>query len=320
MPDRSDKVEQLYEAADEYELPYISKSRVKQWLENPEHFRLKYLEEIKPAETQAMRRGTAIHETFEEYYYSVTDAGRWIGPEDTSVLPDDRRKWADFIDPYISNFLKWERDRWRESGKDTDTYLPIAIEAEHWRDPLLGIDGEPEWMGLADAILPSASLPEIDSAEGVTIVDFKTGSVPDEKYRSPGIYEELEYYSLLFENVYNVTGALAYYPREHETVVKDGGYTDEVLTAAAELVNASAGYDGSEKFETDEGPLCKWGESDDEESAFYGVCTQCTWGVPINNKHAFEHLVEEGYSDTEIADHFGCSTSAVNYWKYKLDL
>jgi DNA-directed RNA polymerase specialized sigma24 family protein len=86
------------------------------------------------------------------------------------------------------------------------------------------------------------------------------------------------------------------------------------------MVAAVNDYDGSQKFEANEGPLCMWGEDDGEQSDFYGVCSQCTWGVPANNKETFIQMVEEGYSDYEIADDLGTSTDAVNYWKYKFNL
>jgi hypothetical protein len=133
---------------------------------------------------------------------------------------------------------------------------------------------------------------------------------------------ELEYYTLLFEDKYDVVGAGAYYPRANEFILQpdDDAYRQKVLRAAREMVNQTAAYDGDTKFETKEGPLCKWGLSDDEESAFYGVCSQCTWGVPAKNPETFETMVDEGYSDTKIADDLGTSTDAVNYWKYKMDL
>jgi hypothetical protein len=323
MPDRSDKVLRLNEESGQYELPYISKSRVMQWEKNPEHFRLKYLEGIKEPETDAMVRGTRIHESFEYYYEQAVDEHMHFEPAVApTMLPGERKKWADFIEPYITNFLLWEEDRWQEAGEQVDQYLPIAIEEEHWRDPMLDLAGEPEWMGLADAILPAASIAECPCDEGVVIVDFKTGSVPDPKYRDDGIYMELEYYEILFENKYDVAGAGAYYPREDEFLFQppDTKFHEKVIQAAREMVQATNEYEGNSQFEAKEGPLCKWGMDDDEESAFYGVCSQCSWGVPANNEETFKAMVDEGYSYDRIADELGTSKDAVSYWKYKMDL
>lgn len=324
MPDRSDRVLDAYDAAGEYELPYISKSRVMQWIKNPEHFRLKYLEGIEPTETDAMVRGTRIHEAFEHYYDYTLDNNAF--PEDVvDGLPEDRQLWADFIEPYITNFLKWETGR-REAVENESEYLPLAVEEERWIDPVLGLDGEPEWMGLADVILPAESLPAAPVDGGVVIVDFKTGSVPDPEYRDEGIFTELAYYRLLFGDKYNVVATAAYYPRENETLVQPA-FTDaaaeakdRVFKAVTEMVQAVNDYDGSQKFEAKEGPLCKWGLDEDQESDFYGICSQCTWGVPAKNPATFEAMVEEGYSDGKIADEMGTSVDAVNYWKYKMDL
>lgn len=327
MPDRSEKVLRLYDEVGEYELPYISKSRVKQWLENPEHFRLKYLEGIEEPETGPMVRGSRIHETFEYYYGDVIADLRGGGsftPEGglSHRLPTDRELWADFVAPYVANFLVWEVGRWQESGRDPEKYLPRGVEEEHWRDPILGIPGEPEWMGLADVILPAASLPEVEADEGDVIVDFKTGSVPDEQYRSPGIYTELEYYVMLFEDQYDVVGAGAYYPREDEFIAQPEteSFRGDVIDAAREMVQATESYEGDEQFEINPGPLCKWGTGEDEESSFYGVCSQCSWGAPAKRENEFKELVAQGYNAYEIAEHLGCETDAVYYWKHKFDL
>lgn len=320
MPDRSEKVLRRNEETGQYELPYISKSRVMQWKKNPEHFRLKYLEGIREPETDAMVRGTRIHETFEEYYLSAAEAGQ---PRDRiELLPDDRQLWADFIEPYVTNFFKWEQRRADEVDGVAEHYLPIAVEDEHWRSAVLDLPGEPEWMGLADAIIPAQSVSQVNANSGVVIVDFKTGKVPDKKYRSNGIYTELEYYEILFEDKYDVAGAAAYYPREDTLLVQPNNqeYRSKVLDAAREMVEACNDYNGDAQFEAKEGPLCKWGMDDDQESAFYGVCSQCTWGVPAKNPETFEHYVENGYSNFDIAEAMGTTEDAVSYWKYKMDL
>lgn len=321
MPERSDRLNETNAAAGEHELPYISKSRLMQWMENPEHFRLKYLEGLKPEETFPMRRGSRIHETFEHIYDQQLLRGRFVGVGYEGLLPERKSLWQDFVEPYISNFLKWEARRWEEANEEAVNYLPYSVEDEHWRDPILGIEGEPEWMGMADVILPSESFAHFEDG-GVIVVDFKTGSVPDEQYRPEGIYSELEYYSLLFEDKYDVVGAAAYYPRSDTLVPQPSGtdYRTKILEEARELVEAVNEYEGDGTFEINPGPLCKWGTDDDEESAYYGVCDKCTWGVPAQNENTLEVLVEEGYTDTEIADHLGCEPGEVSYWKYKLDL
>jgi hypothetical protein len=323
MPDRSEKLRRLNEEADQYELPYISKSRVMQWVKNPEHFRLKYLEGIREPETDAMVRGSRIHESFEEFYLEgglARNAGRL--DRGVSALPEDRQLWADFTEPYITNFLKWETERWDTCGGNPSEYLPVGIEEEHWRDPLLGLDNEPEWMGIADAVLPAASIEDVESDSGVVIVDFKTGSVPDEQYRGDGIYTELEYYVMLFEDKYDVVGAGAYYPRADELLVQPASeqQREYIIESVGEMVRQTASYEGDTQFEAKEGPLCKWGLSDDEESGFYGVCSQCTWGVPAKNEETFRQMLKEGYSDWEIAEALGTDTNAVNYWKFKMGI
>lgn len=324
MPDRSDRVLEAHEAAEEGELPYISKSRVKSWLTNPQHFKFKYVDGLKPKETVPMVRGTEIHEVFEDYYHAVTDYVAENGDlPDTHTQVELIPNWqhlGKYVVPYTSNFITFENRR-MEAADTPGEYLPISIEEEHWVDPLIGMEKEPCWMGLADVIVPAASLPEVDSDSGVVIIDFKTGSVPDEKYRTDegGIYTELEYYVMLFEDKYDVVGAAAYYPRSNELLVQpdDLDSRQQVLQAGKDMVEAVAS--DRDHFERNESPLCKWGEGPDEESEFYGLCN-CTWGVPANNKERFTKLVEKGLHDSAVADKLGTTTDAVRYWRYKFDL
>lgn len=319
MPDRSDKVERLNEQTDEYELPYLSKSRLMTWYEVPEHFRLKYLEGIKEPENQAMRRGTDIHESFEAYYEHVLETESYPPKPISEGLPDNHQKWADYLTPYVANFFVWEHDRWLAAGRDEDDYLPISIEEEIWTDSQHPYGG-PEWMGLADVIVPSASVRQVEADEGVTIIDFKTGKVSAEKYRHPGIYTELEYYTMLFEEKYNVTGAAIYYPKEHEVVTlpQDEDYRSDIIFTSGELLEAAATYDGGDTFDVDPGPLCQWSFDDEDSSAYYGVCSQCTWAEPARNEGRFRELIEKGYSDTEIAEEIGCEPGESSYWRWKI--
>jgi RecB family exonuclease len=325
MPERSDKVHRLQEETEEYGLPYISKSRVMQWQTNPEHYRLKYMEGIREPETEAMRRGTSIHEVFEDYYANLVDyiagAGDVPAVDEIAELLPEHTRWSRYTVPYIKNFIQFEARRAAACEKPQQM-IPIAIEDEMWRDPVLGLDDEPEWMGLADAIYDAASVPAVAKNSGAVVVDFKTGKVPQQKYRDDGIHMELEYYVMLFEAKYDVATAGAYYPRADEFLVQpdDPSFRTQVEDAVTQMVKACREYDGDTNFDTKEGPLCKWGPSDDEESAYYGICSKCTWGVPANNPETFKQMVKEGYGDWEIAESLGTSTDAVNYWRYKMDL
>jgi len=319
MPDRSEKYERLQAETDGYTLPYVSKSRVKLWLNNKEHFRLKYLEGYKEAETAAMDRGSRIHKSIEVFYENAIDQYENIGlpPGDyVSYLPDDRSRWADFIDPYLSNFFAWEHRR-LEHAPSVEDWLPVAVEKEYWLD-----DREPPWTGLADVIVPSASLPDISSDEGVVIVDFKTGKVPKKKYRDDGIHIELGYYEMLFSEKYDVAGSGAYYPKTDEFIVKSSDDEEDrnrINSAIGEMLTSVEDYSGDEHFETNPGPLCKYGEGDDQESAFYGLCP-CDWGVPADNKEEFVELVEKGWGTNRIAAELGTTPDAVGYWRFKFNL
>lgn len=320
MPGRSEKYDRLREEADKNELPYLSKSRVKTWVDNPEHYRLKYIEDIREPETPAMDRGTRIHESIEVYYENAIENVEKAAEDPVSLLPQQRKLWADFTQPYITNFFVWEMERLAVAPTLED-WSPVAVEEEHWSPPLLDINKEPEWTGLADAILNANSVPGFEDEDGVVIVDFKTGKVPPEKYRDDGIYLELTFYEMVFDDKYDVAGSVAYYPRENTMVTNDKQAKASLLIReeVEEMIELVSNVEDYEHFPTREGPLCKWGPDEDEESAYYGVCP-CTWGVPINNEDEFRERVERGDRAAEIARAMDTSTSAVSYWKYKLDL
>lgn len=318
MTDRSARITEAQAEVedDKWELPYLSKSRIKQYLNNPEHFRLKYVQGIRESETKAMRRGTDIHETFEYFHNQERVVGREVFDNVGANLPFPRDSWSDYITPYISNFVGFEYDRYKRAP---DEWKPVSVEEELWDEAGFVEHGnEPPWMGLADAVVPAASLP-IPEGEGVMVVDYKTGSVPDEKYRDEGIFTELEYYVMLFEQEYDVVGAAAYYPRSDTLLVQEDSdeYRASILKAARDLLSDMD--EQKDHFETNPGPLCCYGEEPDERSAYYGICN-CSWAVPVDNKDLFTDLVKRGKQDKEIAEQMGTTADAVGYWRYKFDL
>lgn len=319
MPDRSGKYLDFEAAEGDGSLEFLSKSRVKQWLQNPEHFRLKYLEGYVEQENAAMDRGTRIHESIEHYYEQAMEQYDELGlpPGDyVDYLKDDRTQWAPFLDE-ITNFFQWEHAR-LEHSPDLKTWLPISIEEEHWRHDTVGLPLE----GTTDLIVNEASLPYDFPGNGDTvIVDFKSGKTPKEQYRSPaGIYTELAFYELLFMDKYDIAGSAALYLKQNDFVIRpdDDKHVDLVHEALDEMNDAIENYDGGH-FETNEGPLCCWGTEPDQRSKFYGICP-CSWAVPVDNEERFRALCSSGLGNQVIADELGTTRDAVSYWRYKLDL
>lgn len=319
MPDRSDKYKEL-EANDD-PLPFISKSRLMEWVKNPEHFRLKYIEGYRGKGTEATDRGTRIHETIEHYYERAEETYEETGlpPGDlVSYLPDDRSMWADFIEPHISNFFRFEHSR-IECSPSVEAWVPVSQEEEHWRDDL-----SVPWEGTVDAVFKAASVPQIDSDEGYVIIDWKTGRYPKEKYRDEGIYMELEFYRLLFSDKYQPLHVGAFYTKPGELIIppddRRTSLVDEILESTTEMERHVNNYDDYEHFPTNPGPLCGWGADDpDCRSELYGICP-CTWNVPADNQETFKELVDRGLPMSAIAERMGTTTDAVSYWKYKMNL
>jgi CRISPR/Cas system-associated exonuclease Cas4 (RecB family) len=235
-------------------LDYVSKSRIKTFKTCPRKFYLKYWCENRPPSTEAIDRGSEIHEMLEAYHENLVKYVDRIGkhPDDWwRLLPD----WStlEFLDPYIGNFWKFESRR-REASPDLQTYLPESVEeSQRIEDPP---SGDIPWIGTADAVIRSATLPSIEG-DGVVILDYKTGDVPDERYREEGIYLEQEFYAMLFEDKYDVDGVAAYYPRHDELLEAELSHErrERVKQAAVELQQEPE--EGN--FPIDEQPLCSYG-------------------------------------------------------------
>lgn len=320
MPEQSDRVLALRESAEPGEIPYVSKSRVKKWLTCQEQFNFAYLKGYKEPGNVYTRRGTNVHTLFEDYYERAAEHVAANGDYPTSDemvgFLGDPTEYADYLVPFVANFLAFEHRRVRDSP-DPETWLPVEVEAEGWvEDPLdYGDDGIP-LMGYADAIYPAACFPEVKATEGVVIVDFKTGKVPNEKYRDEGIYLEGEFYALLFEDEYDVTGVAGYYPKADELIVSPLKEARRQLVYDVVLAMHEISGNAPDHLPISEQPLCYWGE--DGQCPYYDICGS-RWGEPLKHADVTRDMIARGASEGEIADELGCSINHVRYAKRKLD-
>lgn len=325
MPAQTDRVRALRESTGPGQIPYVSKSRIKKFITCPEKFYFSYIKGLKGPETGAMRRGTNIHETIEDYYLNVTEYVDETGefPEDLVAFLPNTDRWADYLEPYITNFLVFEMRRMdlcKDRTLSPHEWLPVEIEAEEWlEDPLDYNEKAIPWMGYADAIYRDRTVPGVEPNGGVVVVDFKTGKTPDKKYRNEGIYLEGEYYAMLFESVWDVSAVAGYYPRNDDLIVSP--LRANRREKIREVVHGfqSFNVETPDHLEIDEQPLCRWGTGDDEACPYYNMCSS-TFGEPLKHADRTRALHEKGYTKAEIADDLGCDFGAVSYAFYKLDL
>ena len=321
MPTQTNRLIELREAAEPGEIPYISKSRIKKWVTCPEQFNFSYLKGYKEPENRYMRRGTDIHESFEDYYASayqfVEIENRIPNPSELVDLLPESSRWFLFTEPYISNFLLFEMRR-AQNATTPEDWLPVEVEGEAWLDDPLGYgDDSIPMMGYADAIYPVSGFPEIDTDDGVLIVDFKTGKTPNEKYRDDGIYLEGEYYAMLFESDWDVAGVAGYYPKNDDLIVSPlkQSRRDKIL-AVAEAMQEVSGADPGH-LEIDEQPLCYW--SEDGHCPYYDMC-ESRWGEPLKHADRTREMFAAGMSPPQIAAELSCDTNHVYYAKKKLGI
>lgn len=279
--------------------PYISKSRVKEWITCPRKFYYKYILGMRTPGTFYTKRGTRLHKTYERFHENALDAAI-DGTFDPELLEqylpggDEVGLWIDWVEPFVTNFIAFEERRWnaawdhviathgdimderdREDAIDAaaNVWLPIDLEAEGNLDPSpVG----PYWMGYADALLHAASVPDIAETEGVVIVDYKTGKTPKAQYREEGIFLEGEFYAMLFEAEYDIAAVAGYFPKNDDFLVTE--LSDDRREVIIDAVTQMVATTDQEAFPIEPQPLCKWRPGPENECDFYRICSS-TWGT-----------------------------------------
>lgn len=332
MPTATERITELRENADDGELPYISKSRLKSYVSCPRAFYYNYILGIRAPENWHMKKGTRIHLTYEKYYENVCefysenpDADLPSIPDDlVGFLPDDGLLWIDWAHPFVGNFISWELSRAEAALEATENqadaiaaWLPAGIESEAWDD-----SHDPPKMGFADVIVPAASVPEIDTDSGVVIVDFKTGSTPKKKYRDKGIFLEGTFYRTIFEDQFDVAGVAGYFPKNNDFLVSPLSLERQEF-AAEKIKEIKENGDDKQNYEPDPGPLCRWSPEDDDKCDYYSMChAGKEWGAPTENWDEFVSDVESGMSKPELSRKYwddDQDTDSIHYWYWKAE-
>lgn len=298
-------------------LSYVSKSRIKTYKQCPYKFFLKYWAEHRPPGTMATTRGSEVHEIFEKFHQNLKDfiSENGVIPERfTPLMPNDGNE-TQWLESFLSAFWKFELRRLRETERtlnyafdrlpggavDFDAHLveawePLEVEAEFWMgEPPSDYEGDPDyidsngppvgdipWMGKADVVLNSASVPGV-TGSGVVILDYKTGSCPTIKYEGApflddvmeDVFLETEYYGWMAEHVYDVDAVAIYYPRDDELVVGEYGVQErrfDIKGAALGMQQRPGELDEDgvpENFGFEPQNLCHWGNGC---CWFYNIC------------------------------------------------
>jgi len=332
----SQQMSQAYENAEFDTLPFLSKSKLTSWVKCPRQFYYKQNksgdEAYESVETDEMRQGTLVHETIETYYENIQAYAKSLrSTRDGAVeefqpyallerdviefLPQENlSEWESVLDPFITNFLAFEAARQRNSSSP-DEWIPVGIEQEAWSQNILSDDDTP-WMGFADIILPAASLP-VNASHGVCLIDFKTGRVPHPDFRDTGIFLELEYYSLLFDDEYDITSIGAYYPLEdtflHTT--RSVERQEFIRQKGREIIDAQPATEETHPIEQQ--ALCCWGPDDGERCPYYESC-ESNWASPLENKEEFISLCKSGKPVAQIAETLDTTEASVEYWAGKI--
>jgi hypothetical protein len=268
----------------------------------------------------ATTRGSQIHEAFEIFHENLQAYLEEHGEKPdrfTPLMPDDFGLTSQWLD-YIGSFWEFEMRRYNESFRSIafaasripsgmidvdeqslDAWNPLEVEAEFWMgEPPSDYDGDPDyidsngppvgdipWMGKADVVLNSASVPGV-TGSGVTILDYKTGNCPKVKYEGAPFFDELmenvfletEYYGWMAEHVYDVDAVAIYYPKDDELIVGEYGVQErrwKIKEAALGMQErpGELNEDGvPENFDFEPQNLCHWESNGGGQCWFYNVC------------------------------------------------
>lgn len=298
-------------------LDWVSKSRIETFLQCPFQFYLKYWCEHRPPGTIHTERGSQIHEAFEIFHENLKqyiEEHREEPERFTPLMPDGFELTSQWLD-YIGSFWEFEMRRMEEAERSVefaesrmpngtfdaaeamlDSWEPREVEAEFWMgEPPEDYDGDPDyvdesgppvgdipWMGKADVVLNTASVPGV-TGSGVTILDYKTGSCPTIKYQGAPFLDEImeskfretEFYGWMAEHVYDVDAVAIYFPRDDELVVGEYGVKErrwDIKQAVLELQETPEEPDENgvpPNFPFEEQNLCHWG---DGQCWFYNIC------------------------------------------------
>lgn len=306
-------------------LKYVSKSRIESYLQCQYKFYLKYWCQHRPPGTMATERGSQIHEAFEIFHENLMgyiDEHGEVPERFTPLMPEGYELTSQWLD-YIGSFWEFELRRLREAERSTtfaasrvpngsfdedeaalQSWNPLEVEAEFWlgeppddydrADPdHVNPDGPPvgeiPWMGKADVILNSASVPGV-TGSGVTIVDYKTGTAPNVKY-SPsapfyddvmdGKFRQCEFYGWMAEDVYDVDAVAIYYPKNDELIVGEYGVKErrfDIKKAALGMqkqpeIDSDKVGAVPDNFDFEPGNLCYWDNANNTGKCwFYDIC------------------------------------------------
>lgn len=323
MPGETERIQRAREIANDdpmRPLPYISKSRLKEYVTCPMKFYFTYILGRRGDATFYTARGTEVHRAFEHFYENVQDdidnvfneerLSQYLPGKETGHGRRGAADWADHIIPFIGNFLAFENRRRNlcqsylldvpndVTKSPLGAYNPVGVEEEGW----LEYDwNDSRWnvplMGFADLVIRSASLPDdvVTANTGVTILDFKTGSVPDEQYRDEGIYLEQEFYATIFEETmdYEVTGVAAYYPKTDVTIGAElSDDRREYMDQKLHEIVALSFHAEKEWFPIDEQPLCAWSNKKGDGLCDHYADCESEWGLKHFNGPTYQHAID----------------------------
>jgi len=247
-------------------LEHISKSRIKTFLKCERKFAMKYLAGQRADQNFYMERGSAVHDAFEKFHQNLEAyiAANKEPPRSFTELMPPAADWFQHL-KFIGPFFEWELSRWRAACENTDSFEEaLEVWKPHSVEVSLTIDEPPvgslPWLGPYDCLVDARSVPSVDTNDGLVVIDYKTGSIPDKKeWADEGIHVDLEFYAWMLElEEFDVAAGIGMYPSEDENVVREIPNQDirDTITEVVEYLHSSSATRSD--YPTSPQPLCDW--------------------------------------------------------------
>tara|TARA_R100001463_G_scaffold21182_1_gene51100 strand:+ start:3652 stop:4572 length:921 start_codon:yes stop_codon:yes gene_type:complete len=168
----------------------------------PKKYDFSYQQRLPQDQTEAMRKGTIMHNAREDFFneFDIVKAETMNDDElldyCSSLFPVD-----DYFEEY-QTIAVFESQRFMEALKEgkTDEYLPVCNEGKFDCEILIPSDANPKFPLSRDYVVHLQGIIDriFKEGNGYIPMEFKTG--PWKDYKASGMRKEMAFYKLLIEN------------------------------------------------------------------------------------------------------------------------
>lgn len=198
---------------------YISKSSLAAFLQCPKKFEYRHIDRLKGEKSDAMLRGSEVHEFCAEFYDHLKFTNEHFTINENFV-EDFLESCLEQSIPYIKNFINFERDRWKVCKnlypKDPKKYFfPLLREEKFVSDTL-------EQVTILDRL-------DLRLDGNYTLIEIKTSKFSDKPWKKTELRREMAFekntaeaspeFQKNFPN--DIMNFVIYFPRSNDVMMEN---------------------------------------------------------------------------------------------------